>query len=97
MTPERTPEGKWVLYRGSDGQRIDRWPVDARAMLATGGYTADPPHGTLRPPATVAPGSASPLPDPLPAEYAPGVPLVASAAGVPASPFPASPSPRKRR
>lgn len=44
MTPERTPEGKAVLYEASTGRRFERWPVDARDLLATGGYTTDPPH-----------------------------------------------------
>lgn len=42
MTPERTPEGKWVLYHGTTGQRIERWPVDARGMLVSGDYLAAP-------------------------------------------------------
>lgn len=64
MTPERTPEGKWMLYRVTDGQRFDRWSVDAQQMLATGGYTADPPNGDDRPTATVAPGTAIDHPTP---------------------------------
>jgi len=44
--PQRTPEGKWAIYHAVTGQRIDRWPVDARGMLATGEYTATPPAGT---------------------------------------------------
>lgn len=44
MILERTPEGKVVLYRTSDGQRFVRWPIDARDMLASGEYTAVPPN-----------------------------------------------------
>jgi len=95
-SPARTPEGKWTLYRRTDGQRYERWPVDARAMLATGEYTADPPTGIDSQPATVAPGSeAAPVapalpafPPALPVEHSPGVPLVAATTGTPASPFP---------
>jgi hypothetical protein len=44
MTPARTPEGKVVLFRESDGQRFERWPVDARGMMASGEYTyTEPP------------------------------------------------------
>lgn len=43
--PQRTPEGKWAIYHGTTGQRIDRWPVDAKAMIATGEYTGTPPEG----------------------------------------------------
>jgi hypothetical protein len=41
--PERTPEGKVILFRISTGDAFERWPVDARDMLATGDYTTDPP------------------------------------------------------
>jgi hypothetical protein len=34
--------GKVHLYDRITGQRLDRWPVDARELLATGGYTTDP-------------------------------------------------------
>ena len=46
MTPERTPEGKCTIYRIVDGQPLVRWPIDARHMLAIGGYTTDPPEPT---------------------------------------------------
>lgn len=101
MTPARTPEGKWTIYRRVDGRRFDRWPVDARAMLATGEYTADPLTGDSLP-ATVAPGfEAAPdvpaLPTALPLEHSPGVPLVVATVGVLASPFPAAPARKGRR
>lgn len=38
-----SPEGKVVLYDRATGQRLERWPVDARELLATGGFTADTP------------------------------------------------------
>lgn len=59
-TPTRTPEGKWVLYDVSTGERMERWPVDARGMIESGGYTADAPHGAL--------------PDPAPQHTAPDMP-----------------------
>jgi hypothetical protein len=43
--PTRTPEGKWVLYDRVTGERLVRWPVDARGMLESGGYTAESPDG----------------------------------------------------
>jgi hypothetical protein len=79
MTPDRTSEGKWVLYQCATGKRLERWPVDARAMLASGDYTADPSNGQV-PAATVAAApealAAPPIPIPVPAEHSPGVPLV---------------------
>lgn len=73
MDPERTPEGREVLYLRATGVRFERWPVDARDMLATGAYTADPSEvGTVAP---AAPVSAPSEPVPL-TQYAPGVPLV---------------------
>lgn len=74
MTPARTLEGKDVLYLRATGQRHDRWPVDARAMLATGAYTADPSDlGLSAPPA---PASAPSEPSSLPTEHALGGPLI---------------------
>lgn len=49
--PEIAPSGKHVLYRRVDGQRIERWPVDARAILATGDYVTSPPDISPAPPA----------------------------------------------
>lgn len=40
LTPDHA--GKVVLYDRISGQRLERWPVDARELLATGGYTTDP-------------------------------------------------------
>lgn len=87
MTPERTPAGKWVLYEVATGRRVERWPVDGRQMIETGGHTATPPDGHIAPAATVAPGSSTVLPPELPAEHSPGVPLIAATEGVPASPI----------
>lgn len=36
MTPVRTPEGKWVVYRVSDGQSLELWPIDARRTIENG-------------------------------------------------------------
>ena len=38
--PQRTTEGKWVLWEQSTGRRFESWPVDARGMLASG-YAVD--------------------------------------------------------
>lgn len=40
LTPDHA--GKVHLYDRITGQRLERWPVDARELLATGGYTTDP-------------------------------------------------------
>lgn len=100
MTPERTPEGKWVIYARATGDRFERWSVDARAMLATGEYTADPSTGDDRHTASVAPGPELALaPAPLPTEHSPGVPLVAVKAedAPPAQPVQIPDAPRRRR
>lgn len=39
----KTPDGKVELFAISTGQRFERWPVDARDMLASGAYALDPP------------------------------------------------------
>jgi hypothetical protein len=63
MFPERTPDGKVVVYSRTTGERFVRWPVDARDMMASGAYTTDAPDGaeTLESSAPVAPP-----PDPVP-------------------------------
>jgi len=48
--PQSTPDGKWVLYDVETGKRLERWPVDARSMLATDEFTRDPPRGAAPPP-----------------------------------------------
>jgi hypothetical protein len=83
MTPERTPEGKQVIYTASNGQRVVRWPVDARSMLATGAYTTDPLQTADADTVSVTPGlerEALPASPDLPLLHSPGVPLVAMAA-----------------
>lgn len=40
LTPDHA--GRVTLYDRISGQRLERWPVDARELLATGGYTTDP-------------------------------------------------------
>ena len=59
--PVAKPAAKWVLFNTSTGERIERWPVDARAMVACGEYTTDTPAGHIEPAATV-----TPSPDPVP-------------------------------
>lgn len=69
MPPVHTPSGKWILYSRISGQRLERWPVDARGMLASGEYTADPSlvDGGWSSAATVAPASETPVVvDPMP-------------------------------
>jgi hypothetical protein len=100
MSIARTPDGKWVLFRVATGERLERWPVDARPLIATGEYTTDPLPGPDALPVTVAPGSATALPPALPLEHSPGVPLVAVTDGEASTPFAALPSdaaPRRKR
>lgn len=90
MPIARTPDGKWVLYRVADGQRLERWSIDARNLIATGEYTTDPLNGQDARTVTVAPGSAIPLPPALPVEHSPGVPLIAATEGEASTPFDAA-------
>jgi hypothetical protein len=76
MTPERTPEGKWVIYSAT-GQRLERWPVDAREILATTEFSLVPPGGAAVTTDTLeATAPAVPMTPAPPAEHSPGVPLV---------------------
>lgn len=60
MTPERTSEGKWVIYHRATGQRMERWSIDARGLVASGDYTTDDPHGSgIAPSSSVSPPLAS--------------------------------------
>lgn len=36
--------GKVVLYRVEGGERVERWPVDARELLGTGEWTVEAPE-----------------------------------------------------
>lgn len=67
-----TAEGKVILVEVSTGSRIERWPVDARDMIACGEYVAaDTPNEAHSPAA-----SAALPPDQPPQEHVLGVPLV---------------------
>ena len=78
MTTQRTPEGKWVVFDRATGQRLERWPVDARAMLASGDFTATTPDDSETTLADVAPEDATSQPPETPQQHALGVPLVLS-------------------
>ncbi len=68
MFPTRMPSGKVVLYACATGERLERWPVDARDMIASGAYQA---HDPAQPPL------ADPTPDPAPLLPGdPGMPLI---------------------
>lgn len=50
------PQGMVVVYARDTGAAVVRWPVDARELLASGGFTADPPiSGPDSHPAPVSP------------------------------------------
>lgn len=53
--------GQVVLYDRATGQRLERWPVDARELLATGGFTVDTPNPEASPHATPVPPVVEPL------------------------------------
>ena len=61
MPLQSTPEGKWVLYHAATGQRITRWPVDGRDMIACGEYSGDTPDETALAAARVAAETAAEL------------------------------------
>lgn len=91
----RTREGKVVLYDRATGQRLERWPVDARDMVRSGDYTTDAPDGISAETPAV-PVTPSPA---LPHEHSPGVPLVVtrSVDAPPAKPMQAPTRSRGRR
>ena len=47
------PTGKVTLYHVETGEAIERWPVDARGMVAHGEYTLEPPSSEEGAPAVV--------------------------------------------
>lgn len=64
--PKRTQRGKWVIYRADDGERLERWPIDARAMLETDEFVAEPPDGGGESPAPAAEPESTPESEPEP-------------------------------
>lgn len=40
--PERTPNGKVIVYDPSTGQQVERWPVDARELVERCGFSYTP-------------------------------------------------------
>lgn len=44
MATSRTSGTKVALFHIETGQRIERWPVDAREILQRGGYALTPPN-----------------------------------------------------
>lgn len=46
MFLERTREGMVAIYSRATGERLYRWPVDARAMIETADYTIERPDET---------------------------------------------------
>lgn len=57
--------GKVVVFDRATGERLERWPVDARELLATGDYAASPPDTAIAPDASAAP-VVEPVPSPTP-------------------------------
>lgn len=41
----KTPEGKWVVFEVSTGKQLERWPVDAKTLVADGTYSLTAPDG----------------------------------------------------
>ena len=42
MQVEKTAQGKVAIYNVETGERVERWPVDARGMIASGEFSATP-------------------------------------------------------
>ena len=90
----RLPSGalKILIWNKETGEEYERWPIDARAMLASGHYTTTNPNEAGVTTASVAglpePGDEEPEADPAPQataakeasgkEHSPGVPLKAT-------------------
>lgn len=50
------PSGKVIVYDRATGAALERWPVDAQELLATGAYTPDPiPEAPMPIPVEVSP------------------------------------------
>lgn len=41
----KTTDGKWIVFDAKTGKQLERWPVDAKLLLANGECTAEPPEG----------------------------------------------------
>lgn len=55
-----------TLYDRTTGAALERWPVDAAELLATGGYTTDLPTPADAPASVPASPVAEPSPAPSP-------------------------------
>ena len=43
--PTKTPEGMWVVFDVRTGAQLDRWPVDAKILVANGTHSFEAPEG----------------------------------------------------
>ena len=59
---ERTADGKSILWNKKTGQRIERYPIDASAMLASGEFSAEEPSNAVNEPENP---NATPSPAPV--------------------------------
>jgi hypothetical protein len=41
----KTAEGKWILFAVDGGEQKEFWPIDGKALLASGSHTTEPPAG----------------------------------------------------
>jgi len=74
----KTPEGKVIVFAASTGQQLERWPVDAKLLLANGEATLEAPEGVdvqLAPPAPTRVGVQSTPVVTTPGSGDPGDPL----------------------
>jgi len=57
----RSAEGKLILFAVDTGEQAEFWPIDAKALLASGTHTTEPPAG-VTPVVPVAPPAQVPAP-----------------------------------
>lgn len=63
--PERTHNGRCVIYHAETGERVERFAVDARGMLGSGEYVEVAPGGADEGPAPAsAPAAVPAAPEP---------------------------------
>ena len=58
-------EGKWILFAVDTGEQLEFWAIDAKALLALGTHTTEPPAGVELAAPTLPPQHVQVPPTPL--------------------------------
>ena len=45
----RDREGRWLIWSVATGERLARWPVDAKGMVTSGEFSFEAPVGAVIP------------------------------------------------